>query len=1379
MGKCTILAHVKTSKGSIVESKLFKDLLHYTSDRSLAKEFYAVGTDKEFLSKVADKAEFDENGEITFKSLKNLADINLEEERIKSILTKDLNSGVYEYNEAIPRLASFNRNNPYNDKYMATIEVRNDGKVELRVVERNTKNESDLNNVIANRSLRDRIKYYLNLAGADYTFLDKDSKINGRYSTLRAEQNAQSLWQLIKVANNEKFDESLSEEAGHFAVGALGNNPLVQRLINSVSDENVQRSIFGDEYDVIASRANPAREAAGYLVGQAINGNIDQQSRFYSLTSRILNLIKRIFYKIKGDDVSLAILKAKENADNVAKGFMSDVFEGSVNQALETKETLYSAPSSNNVRVFRKIANILKLQTDEIRNANKKEWSKYYQLEAKVTAGRLEDKPGVFGDTIAVDGIVEAVDLIAEKIPEMIQKLGGIDFNSTDITPENSNTIMEVRIFVNNALAILKIIDDCTHEKSVNKLTTTEELNDKLKALSTTLHESISGPNRLLATLVQVEKSYACKYLEDVLGSSYVHRAARMVFNWKGKIKDDTGKSKSFVTSIDATDIPIVDLLTQLDTDITWFERHLASMSNNSDIIGQLYDRTVKFAKSIANSTVLNYQDRLRLLQKEAEAKGVKDTKVICEISERTGMLTGNIVSEYCRGDWEDDFLEFKKHWQEEFKRKYPNLKGKSNSEKATLWAMMFEPELKVWHKAHSKFNKTTNSWEPNDTYLSTQFKNLSSDEKEVLKKYMNLKQEIDSMLAGNGVSYRMPQFKGTTTNKIRNKRLFQSTGKAVLNTLRSNLADTFLEDSEDTEFGSQLTYNTIDEDMFSDQLSEERERLSRIPLYGINKLKDPSLLSTDLYHSTLAYAGMASNYAAMSSVSGVLEVGMNVLKERNVGGLKSEGTRTETSRAFTRLSKFMDSNVYSIHTPKVKIGKRLILNKLVNFFSGMASKVFLGGNVVGGAANITMGATEIFKEALSGEFFNVKDWEKAHKQYWKDLPSNWLHAGDDVKEDKTSLFIRYFDILNKNQEESRDWFTRKKKFVKLNPLGENLFLPYKVGEHYMQSMAYLSIANNTKLIDSYGNPISLFDAYEVAYIDDTKPEAGKTLRLKKGIRVKDDDGSVRYWTEDDEAKFMDKVREINNRMHGIYNNLDKVAFQRTIFGGAFMAMRGYALGMVQRRFGASNYSVTLEQDTEGSYRSLMKVLANITETPALTMRAIFLPVSDKVKQEMLNAGYSANQYYNMRRNFGDMLFIAASFLLKLLTAKPDDDDEEDTNIAMGISYYFASRLFTEQSAFNTPWGMVKESKPLLNVLPAGASVTLNIMDIAYYMALDVIGDEGAYYKSSGSTYTKGETKWKHKVERLLPFYRSYLLLQTPYQAAQSYQYGRVTGGIR
>lgn len=1366
MDKCVIKPRVKNKEGEFVESVLFSTLLKFTNDREITKQYYAVGTNPEFLSKVANDAKFDSNGEITFQSLRQLTKLNLNSERVKQVLNEDIKSGVYDYNEAIPKLQSFNRNSQYNDSYMATIINSSNGKVELKVVDKNQTNQAQLETNIANRGLQERIKFYLNRAGADYTFMDESDKVNGRYSTVNATKTADSLYQLIQVANNSEIDSSLSEEAGHFAVGALGNSPLVQRL-ESILTPEVQKAIMGDEYNTIAFRENPKREVAGYLVGKAINGEIDKRASWQSLVNRIIDQAKRIFNTITGNEVFNAKIDANMTAEAIAKGFMSTNFQGDANQAIGTRETLFSARDSVNVATFKSILNVLKQQTSEMRVINKDLYNKYNQIEGQVEAGRITNQPSMFADIIAVDGIVEAIDLMVDTIPEMIGKLASVNFAVTDITPENAAILREVGTFVANAQALLKIIKDATTtEDSRLKLQGVNEFTmDKLKILRRNLNDAINGDDRLLATLEIKEREFYLKFLEDAMGSKYVERASRVIFDWK--------KGQKGLKWVSAERVPIEDLLRYMDKDISIHESILASMSNNSDVIGQLSDRAIKLANKYADDMTIQTQDRLRTLQKDLKDIGVNNTDIFCEISPRTGKLTGNVVSEYVWGDYEDDWLTFKKSSKERFYANN-NLEGKSDFEKSLLWDNFFKPLAKSWHKQHSEWNEAEERWYPNGGYSNQYYRqSIKGTTKEGwLNKYMALKVELDGFLPeGSTNKYRMPQFKGTTMNKIRNRGLTENTGKAVAYTLRRELADTFVEDSEDTDFGSDQTYNTIEEDMFSNQLEFEREKLNRVPIYGINKLKDTSEISTDLFQSTLSYAGMTHTYASISNVAGTLEIGKDVLKRRAVGGIKPESERDETSRAYKRYQKFLDKQVYGISTKKVKIGKKIVLNKVVGFFTGLASKFFLGGNVTGGIINLGTGSLEIFKEALAGEYFSVKDWERANIEYWKNLPSNWINAGDDIKEDKVSLFVRQFNTLNDNKKKEREFFTRKSKLVKLNPLGENLFLPYKCGEHYMQTMAYLAMANKTKLIDENGNPISLYNALKVVPVDPSNLSIGKTLEMKKGVRVLDEDtGELRVWNIDDESKFMDKAREVNNRMHGIYNNADKVAIQQEVYGNALLAMRGYALGMIQRRFGVNTYSVTLGGETEGSLRTLAKVIASTFTDKGgfnLTARAVLLPTSKSTQQMMLNAGFSANQYYNMRRNWADMAVIVALTLLKCLSAKPDEDDEEEDDQAMGMLYYAASRLYSEQAAFNTPWGFVKEAPVVTNISPVGFSLATDLINI-----VTLFGTQEEY-KSSGATYEKGDLKWQHKVERMLPYYRSYLMMQNPYQAAQSYQYGR------
>lgn len=65
----------------------------------------------------------------------------------------------------------------------------------------------------------------------------------------------------------------------------------------------------------------------------------------------------------------------------------------------------------------------------------------------------------------------------------------------------------------------------------------------------------------------------------------------------------------------------------------------------------------------------------------------------------------------------------------------------------------------------------------------------------------MQLKADLDSRLPeGSMPLHRMPQFKGTFSNKIRNRRLFENSSKATIHTVMTEMRDTFCEDSEDTD---------------------------------------------------------------------------------------------------------------------------------------------------------------------------------------------------------------------------------------------------------------------------------------------------------------------------------------------------------------------------------------------------------------------------------------------------------------------------------------------------------------------------------------------------------------------------------------------------
>ena len=1530
MASCTVDFFVRNSKGEVVRSKLFDDLRHHLSDRELAKEWYAVGTDPSFLGRVGSEATFDENGQITFKSLRKLTGgLDLSTEKELDLLNRDIHSGDYSYEDAMSKLQVFNRTSQYNDKYMALVQPSETtrGQYTLSVVRKNLTNQNALNDLISKKNLLERIKYHLNKAGVDYTFLEAGETGAGRYSVANATQTADGLYQLIRVANDEHIEGNLAEQAGHFAVNALQNTTLVSRLLAQMTPE-VQKEVFDDptrtDFD-----DNSALEAAGILVGRAIAGEIDKRTPFENLLKRITDFIKRVFAGVgPAANIERDVITANRIAEQIATGFMSPTFTGDVSDVVEGATKPSKKGPSLNVKVFRETLNRMKLQATEMKSYAGDLVDTFFgmakQVESKVTAYNA----GVNTDLMALEGIAESVSLMSDLLQQEIPGLlDSIDFNNVaDFSMNmvrNAKALRTVRTFLVNAIDLANSIALVTADKEhtgkeilVGNTHAIEssDINGQriMYDLDTMNANLLSAANQVKVVLDTKERDFFLEFCKDTLGSEYITRSARVL--WGGK----DGK-KGLVHKDAGGKVFISDLLQSLSGDITLFERFLSSASNSSDLITQIVDKATKLGNKWADDLTTADQQELRHLQEELKGifdkkyVGPEDMKAFCEIG-RDGGLTGNFISQYNWGDYESDKADFKRECIAEFKQLHPDLGEFTDFQRSVLWDEFYRPKLKAWHRgdgtspAHSQWSKEEERWIPSEEYHNAQYDStIKGTELEGwLNKMMELKKKLDARLPeGSTNLYRMPQFKGTFLNKVRNKQLTDSTRQAFKSTVCQDIRATFCEDSEDRDYGSELTYNALEDDVFENELAFEREKVNRLPIFGINKLKDTSDISTDLFYSMFAYSGMVNSYAAMGQLVDTLEVGKEVLSRRKVGGIKTEKERTDPSRAFTRYQKFLDKQVYGINNKKVKVGN-IVVNKIAGFFTGLASKLFLGGNIPGGIVNAGTGAIEVFKEAFAGEHFTMHDWRVAHQEYNKSLPYNiWSEVtGDATPDNKVALMIQHFNILGNEKDRQRDWHTDTvSRFRRgwIGYTGDNVFLPYKAGEHYMQSIAYLGLASSIKVYDKKGNPISLLNAYKRANLGDgvfalklaanedryndlastqnllnkaiqsgdptyltahIKPEQRRILtsidpdyqnaslltlstavdkmmdeesRFYKSRGAKDQwhliksifdklsapstspfgptinltteeqayidshgynlantantlaslqgDMNNLVWTVDDESSFMDKAREINNRMHGIYNNQDKVALQQSIFGNMLLAMRGYALGLMERRYSQSKYSVALGGESEGSMSTLGKVIAStFTDRQGFktTFMALAMPVfmGEKTKQMMIQAGFSTNQFYNMRRTFCDFAFIAMLSVIKMLTAKKKGADDDDDDTLEGLAYYFSNRLFREQAAYNLPGVGLDEVQSITSLVPTGVSVLTDIWDLFYLaagsqMVSDVEDSRFYYQQNKPGVYEKYEPKWERKFKKMIPWYRSTFVFSHPYEAAASFEYGR------
>ena len=1323
----------------------------------------------------------------------------------------------------------------WSSDYMATMTDTQDGKVRVHTVKRTPAAETALHQKVANQTLQQKIVGLLKQHGVAVDFLTKGKN---QYSTENAQRTADGLYHLIQIVQGKTdVTPEVAEEAGHFAVAALGNSPLVTRLENMLTPE-VQKQALGEEYNNKYLGRDARREVAGDLVGKALLKRMSNNT-WGRLANRIADLAKRVFYKMKADEVSVMRLDAERAADRIARNFMSENFEGSLENALSTEETLYSTEYSEQVKTYKNILGELQVLSDRLRATNSKWADRVLVIIAKMQMdreARVNQQIGALADFAALEGIAEAVDMLVDAMTNDIPKLlESVNFdNIYDFATNmarNGKSLREAHMITKSCLTIAELIarnssylsNDITVSDPITGNAATKNIISLQSQLAKFINKSaIDG---FYDKLMKKERAFFIKFLEDAYGKKYIERSARVVFNKRlAKMQ-----GRNFVAFRESENQNFDYLLDNLENDINFFDKFFSAMADSGDIIGEIVDKAMKQANKEADDMTNKVWDDLKAIEERARKAGVKDPQVIYERDPKTGKLTGNLIDQLLWGVWEKEYEDFMKEQKKVFVEQHandPNFINRSELEKTLAWQAYFEPIRKAWHKEHSTF-KPDEGWIPKDSmYHNYEYDKLAKSNPgaiQLLHEIMSTKEMLDSMVNNGMPIHRAPQFKGTFMNSIRNKGS-RANPKSYVSVWWQNLKDSITVDADDAGmYGSTLTYNEPDEDIFATRVSIEKENINRIPLFGINKLKNMDMLSTDIYASMLSYASMATHYAAINQVVDTAEIGKEILRGRKVGGTKTEEERDKTSWAFTRYCKYLDKQMYGVGNKPIIIGK-VVLNKITSGLTRLASKLFLGGNIPGGIVNLGTGEIEIFKEALSAEFFDTRNLVAAKAYYIKNLPATLLQLGKVDKDDRLSLIIRHFNMLNNNKEQQRKYSTYRSRAKHI--YDESALFPYSAGDHYMQSIPCLALMDKQKLIRLDGsNAGSLLDVYDKAaieYIDSAgrttqSKKYGSTIKIegpyfkteedrqeylmlksivesidsatpsvfgptislsqeqmeyldRKGWRIADVESTrklaaremqVVQWNSDDESALMDKGREIDNRLHGIYNEQDKTELHQQILGAMLLGMRGYALGLIQRRFGGSKYSIVLGGEVEGSLLTFSKVVASsFTDRWGFgkTIQLMIWPWSKNARAKMESAGFSTNQYRNMRRCWVDFVVVTLLTLLKALCAEDDDDKKTEKDVeeivkelkaagfteeeidsiiermqttdsidGKGVAYYFISRWLREQTAYNMGWDMGKsvidEWSNITSLIPAGVSAVLELVNLTKYCFGDLFYD--------------------------------------------------------
>lgn len=1109
----------------------------------------------------------------------------------------------------------------------------------------------------------------------------------------------------FSTTNNDIVDDTydsniLAEEWGHFVVDAVKDSPLRDRMLNSLKNEEVLQRVLGSEYD----RYNEvykgdidlmAKEALGKMMAQVLN-NYDAEAPNDRLFERYKKNVLDFFSKRDADEIDEIINKVREQVYE----FTTNAFNGEYQLDISSRD--YNKRLFNLGNDVSRDYNILKriIQQEKKRLA-------IYGKGAKATAREREEKKGSFD----------------EKQKLFINKL------SNDL--ENHRELEGIYTYLTEAVRMLRQLSDKL-DTVHNSQTSWKDKFSALRSIRDYMSSYGSIMEELRQEMYKAKQEGDMRFKEKLQESldEFSGLLARLGSDWAEVSKDEfarfltpfEGESISMFIRGERKQYNIRELLDYIEQDISIVERWTDAMADSTDPILRIYDSLVKDQKNKARYNTINNEKEILMHSKKLEDAGIRNTDFMYEKTS-DGKITGNFVTRY---NWGDYFVALSK-----YAKSLPQ--DMDREEKSIL--------ISRWKRANTDRNGN-----PIEKYYNPQYDAIQRNAamKEYYDFIINLKRSLDYRLPARYVRFnKAPQIRRDFLERVMGRgNKFQY--------LWESFKDNLVRREDDTEFA----YARQD---------FEGNQIYNLPIYYTRPPKDKNDLSTDCTSTMIAYAAMANDYAAMNDIIDALETGRTILSERKVaqtrGGkimrevlnkVPSNLTKKgDVANFMNRLNDFMLMQVYGEQMKDEGTVLGVDVGKAVNMLNKLQSYGTTALSVLTGTANLAQNVVLSNIESISGQFFNKSELAKADWEYTKLLPQYLSEIGNRIQTSKMALFAEKFNVLQDYKQHVRgvDW-DRKTWFSRFFK-EDTLWFTTSAGDHYTQMRTGLALAMRLKLQDKDGKPISLYDALEVKYLDEAHPEYGANLVIKEGVT--DQDGKVvdnKYFTS-----VTKKIRGINNKLYGIYNQEDKNAMQSRAVGRLLMMYRNWMRPLWLKRYGVERYNYDTDTFEEGYYRTLW----NFMNTLRKDLKNGEL---DIVKQwNNLNDAQKSNIY----RSLAEIAtFLSLMGIIATLKGTPDDDEKDDW-LTEYITYSII-RLKADLGSLMPGPTMLDEGLRLFDNPFAAVRVLKNTRQLLNLFDPDVWTteiDQGIY---------KGYTQAGKIMLQPVPFIRQFQNLLDPEEPARWYK---------
>ena len=1319
---CAIIPKVRNKNGQIVDSKLFKDLLSFTSNnREETVRIYQITKSETFIRDWNPRLTLDGNNEPTIVSLlqkTNLRDI-IPDHQILEKLNRQI--GYYKkgldrpamwinnnenYQKLVQKAVAFNKNSEFREDYVASVVKIPDNEssrifIGVRVERRNRMNSINADKMEYNENLNNRLRDILASHGISIgalTELEERMGIHGVTDFDVAKNAAEGLVEMIRLANGVRGEKALPEEFAHFAIKAMGDNPLINRLLNHIASSGLSREIIGEDYDTYdtlyhGDESKLAEEAAGKLLAKHLLQSVEIPAKPYkNILQRVIQAIKDFFRNINASPIQKALREADKNFGSLARQILNGSMDSAISVSNISSSDLFYSTSERISRDRKLLQEIIENELKRLKIYEKRNPNSQFSANQRLLIDRLDIELATNNE---IEGIYAFVENALEELAKVSDRLTVLQNTpATDIN-ERARVLRDVR----NYLYSYKHITDNIRKALIDEERYTDNrYGQRVRVV-------LDNTSTLLGDLFVRYNDVSMPLFVDFI-KPFVGESITIPF---GKYKGKT--------------LTAEELVKVADEDISFFDRWLDSMADSSDYMLKIMDQAVKKSKEMARLSTIDIMKELQAATVRLEQAGVKSTDWMFERDSK-GNLTGNYISEINLG-----------LFKEKVREMYKSLSEKYGKNPVGDAAENYKKERQAWFDANME--TINGKKQPKmSIYGNKAYQNLTSVQREYYDKIMEIKSKLDSYL---------PDKYTTLTNavKIRKdllERVKASDGvKSGSIQIWESIKDQFIRRTDDTDFGDRATVKDF-----------EGKEVQTLPIY-YTKLKEGESandISTDIVSTLTAYAAMANDFNEMNKVIDVLELGRDMLKEREIiqtrGGkplvekFKSVGRKVESTliktgdetRFMQRLNDFFEMQVYGRYMAdegtfgNTKIDK----GKVANFVNRVTSLNTLALNVLSGISNVATGSVMMRIESFCGEFFNESNTLTADRIYGTSLPEYLSEIGNRVKTSKLALWDELFNVLQEYETDVKTVnFDRKTWFSRMFGTSA-LFLMNNAGEHWMQNRTSLALADAYKMKAPNGKIVSLWDAMKVVYTDPSNKKLGAKLQLKQGYTK--EDGSA--FTQSDIIAFSRRSAAINQRMHGIYNKADRSAVQRLAIGRMGMMFRKWIKPSLNRRFKSATYNYDLQAWTEGYYNTTGKFLWQLAKELKEGQFAIAANWKKLSKTEKANIKRAVTEVGH---------FLAVALVLGLI----DWSDDKDRPWLVKMAEYQARRLYTELGSLIPGPQMVGEGLKIIKSPAAGINTIENTLDLIGLMNpynYEVFAGEDALIQS-------GRYKGKSKATRL------------------------------